>query len=129
MEHIRPGALFNFTSEDSDEGIPMHACTKSMSQNRTLFCIAVQNWQTTIIAISAKDVDFLWDHHMSERIMGNYYWRMPYILSYLWNRAASEIYEQLLCNPKRPYPMKSVKCGQGGMAPRLVVPTMTICGP
>ena len=28
---------------------------------------------------------------------------------------------------KRPSPKKSAKCGQGGMAPRLVVPTMTIC--
>ena len=80
MEHIRPGALFNFESEYGDQENPIYSYTKSRSQNRTPFCTAAQNYEMVLISISPKDVGLLWYHQMLERIMGNYQLKLPYIL-------------------------------------------------
>ncbi len=80
MEHIRPGALFNFESEYGDQENPIYSYTKCRSQNRTPFCTAAQNYETILISASPKDVGLLWYHQMLERIMGNYQLKLPYIL-------------------------------------------------
>ncbi len=77
MEHIRPGALFNFEIEYGDQE---YSYTKFRSQNRTPFCTAAQNYEMVLISISAKDVGLLWYHQMLKRIMGNYQLKLPYIL-------------------------------------------------
>ena len=80
MEHIRPGALFNFESEYGDQENPIYSYTKNRSQNRTPFCTAAQNYETVLISTSSKDVGLLWYHQMLERIMCNYQLKLPYIL-------------------------------------------------
>ncbi len=80
MEHIRPGALFNFESEYGDQENPIYSYTKSRSQNRIPFCTAAQNYEMVLTSISSKDVGLLWYHQMLERIMGNYHLKLPYIL-------------------------------------------------
>ena len=80
MEHIRPGALFNFESEYGDQENPIYSYTKSRSQNRTPFCTAAQDYEMVLISISPKDVGLLWYQQMLERIMGNYQLKLPYIL-------------------------------------------------
>ena len=81
LEHIRPGALFNFESEYGDQENPIYSYTKSRSQSRTPFCTAAQNYKIVLISISPKDVGFLWYYQMLERFIGNYQLKLPYILN------------------------------------------------